>query len=80
MTLNQKISRALLVLVPSAEWVLRGDDYSQIDWLSENIQKPTWAEVENEIKNPTIVEMSVEDKLASVGLSLEELKAALGGN
>jgi hypothetical protein len=78
MTLNQKISRALLILSPGAEWVLRGDDYSQIDWLSENIQKPTWAEVENEIKNPTIIEMSVEDKLASVGLSLPDLKSALG--
>jgi hypothetical protein len=32
--------------------------------------------------NGTIVapKLSVEDKLASVGLSLEELKAALGGN
>jgi len=78
MTLNFDISKALLTLTPGAEWVLRGEDYTNIQWLSPDIEKPSWAEVENEIKNPTIVEVSVEDKLASVGLNLTDLKTALG--
>lgn len=43
----------------------------------------TKAEIESIIAahNPTpIAEPTVADKLASVGLSIEELKAALGGN
>jgi hypothetical protein len=39
-TMNQKMSKALLVLTPNAEWVLTGDDYSNIQWLSDNINKP----------------------------------------
>jgi hypothetical protein len=77
-TMNQKMSKALLVLTPNAEWVLTGDDYSNIQWLSDNIKKPSWAEIQNEIENPTIREISVAEKLSSVGLNLPDLKAALG--
>jgi hypothetical protein len=77
-TMNQKMSKALLVLTPNAEWVLTGDDYSNIQWLSDNINKPSWAEIQNEIENPTIREISVAEKLSSVGLDLNDLKAALG--
>jgi hypothetical protein len=77
-TMNQKISKALLVLSPNAEWVLTGDDYSNIQWLSDNINKPNWAEIQNEMENPTIREISVAEKLSSVGLDLNDLKAALG--
>lgn len=72
------MSKALLVLTPNAEWVLTGDDYSNIQWLSDNIKKPSWAEIQNEIENPTIREISVAEKLSSVGLNLPDLKAALG--
>ena len=58
-TLNQKISRALLVLAPNAEWVLQGDDYAEIEWLSDDITKPTWSEVQKEIDNPTVANISV---------------------
>jgi len=78
MTLNQKISRALLVLAPGAEWTLTGNDYSQINWLSSDIIKPSWQKVEAEINNPTQIEVSIVEKLASVGLSIDDLKAALG--
>jgi hypothetical protein len=77
-TINYKISKALLALNPNAQWVLIGDNYDDIEWLSED-NKPTWAQVEAEINNPTpISEPTVVEKLASVGLNLDDLKAALG--
>jgi hypothetical protein len=78
-SLNDKITFALLTLRPGAQWVLKGNDYANLDWLDENQTAPSWAEVEAEINNPTpIPEPTIEDKLASVGLSLPDLKAALG--
>ena len=79
--LNYKISKALQVISPGAEWSLLGDDYDDLVWLNEG-NKPTWAQVEAEINNPTPTpEPTIEQKLASVGLSLDELKSAiLGGN
>ena len=44
------ITQALQTLAPGAEWVLNGDDYSGLTWLSEDIKKPTKKAVEAEIK------------------------------
>jgi len=78
---NQKITLALMALRPNAQWSLLGDDYSGVNWIDTNQTQPTWEEVEAEIANPTPrPEPTIADKLASVGLSIEELKAALGGN
>ena len=75
---NQQIAMALNKLVPNSEWVLLGNNYDDIEWLSDD-NKPTWAQVQAEINNPTPTpEPTVEQKLASVGLNLTDLKAALG--
>jgi hypothetical protein len=80
-TQNQKIAKALIVLRPKAEFTLLGDNYSDINWLDTVQTKPTLTEVEAEIANPTPQpEPTVGEKLASVGLSLEELRKALGSN
>ena len=80
-TMNAKISEALMTLRPNAEFALIGDDYDNLQWLDNTQSQPTWEEVKKEIDNPTPKsEPTVAEKLASVGLSLEELKAALGGN
>ena len=79
LTQNQKITKALSVLRPKAEWSLLGDDYENIQWLDTNQTKPTLAEVEAEIANPTpLPEPTVSQKLESVGLSIDDLKIALG--
>lgn len=79
LTQNQKITKALISLRPDADWTLKGDDYAQINWLDTAQTKPTLAEVEAEIANPTPrPEPTIDQKLASVGLSLTDLKAALG--
>ena len=43
------ITDALLALKPGAQWVLRGSDYSGIEWLDESQTKPTETEVNNKI-------------------------------
>jgi hypothetical protein len=47
------ISHALKALEPNAKWVVRDDDYDQIEWLSPEITKPNWNQIEakiNELK------------------------------
>ena len=39
------ITHAILALKPGAEWNLRGDDYSGLEWLDESQTKPTEEEV-----------------------------------
>ena len=79
MTQNEKIAAALRVLRPDAEYSLLGDDYNDIEWLDTNQTAPTSAEVQAEINNPTPrPEATFSEKLSTVGLSVDELKAALG--
>ena len=73
-----QIGTALSVISAGSEWTLAGDDYQNIQWLSST-PKPTWEEVMAEIVNPTPrPEPTVAEKLASVGLSVDDLKSALG--
>lgn len=44
------ITQALQTLAPGAEWVLNGDDYAGLTWLSENIKKPTKKAIDAEVK------------------------------
>ena len=43
------IADALLVLKPKAQWVLRGDDYTGLEWLDSSQTKPTETEVNSKI-------------------------------
>ena len=43
------IGSALQALKPRAEWVLRGDDYSGLEWLDSSQTKPTETEVNDKI-------------------------------
>ncbi len=82
MTNADKIVKALKDLRPNAQWSLTGETYEGLEWLETETTKPTEAEIEAAIANPLPEpEPTIADKLASVGLSLDELKAAiLGGN
>lgn len=76
---HEEITRALNVLVPETKWMLSGDNFENIVWLDETEPKPTLQQVEAEIANPTPKpELTVIEKLASVGLSVNDLKEALG--
>ena len=43
------IPAALQALKPGSEWVLRGDDYSGLEWLDSSQTKPTETEVNSKI-------------------------------
>ena len=43
------IPDALIALKPGSEWVLRGSDYSGIEWLDSSQTKPTETEVNSKI-------------------------------
>jgi len=78
---HSQIVKALKDTRFNSEWTLNGDDYESLEWLDTQQAKPTKAEIESAIANPLPEpELTVADKLALVGLSLDELKAALGGN
>jgi len=74
---NVKLTKAILQLVPNAEFVLSGTDIDNITWLDSR-SKPSKSAIEETANNllPDL-EPTIEEKLANVGLSIEELKAAL---
>jgi hypothetical protein len=59
------------------EYTLSGDDIENIIWLTD--EKYTKAQIQAAIANPLPeAEPTVQEKLASVGLNINDLKAALG--
>lgn len=76
MTNHAQIVKALNDL-GAKEFTLVGDNIDDIQWLTND--KKTKAEIEAAIANPLPdKEPTVAEKLASVGLDLDDLKAALG--
>jgi hypothetical protein len=76
-TTHAQIVKALQDL-NAKEWSLSGDSIADIVWHTEDTK--TEAEIKAAIANPLPVkEASIEDKLASVGLSIDDLKAAILG-
>ena len=76
---NSQIVKALTDLRPNAEWAIMGDTLEGLEWLDTKQTQPTVAEIEQAIANPLPeVEPTVDQKLASVGLSVDDLKVALG--
>ena len=47
--MKHDIPSALQELKPGAEWVLRGNDYSGLEWVDSSQTKPTETEVSNKI-------------------------------
>ena len=43
------ISDAILILRPGAEWIIRGDDLSGIEWLDSSYTIPTETEINSKI-------------------------------
>lgn len=69
----------------NAEWILNGDDYSGLKWLSDT-PKPTkkeledqWEsvldEIEKEKSDLVAKKAAAESKLAALGLTADDLKA-----
>ena len=50
------ITHAILALKPGAQWALRGDNYSGLEWLDESQTKPTEDEVNAKVNELTDAE------------------------
>ena len=75
---HSQLVKAIFDVLPNALFVVSDTDYENIQWLDER-PKPTMAQINAAIANPLPEpEPTVEDKLASVGLSIGDLKSALG--
>ena len=72
---HKKIVEGLLQLGFNSGWVARGEEI--ILWENPEPQ-PTMQEILEAAKDYVEPEATVEDKLASVGLNLTDLKTALG--
>jgi hypothetical protein len=44
------VTAALQNLTPNAQWIVRNENYEEIEWFSEDIQKPTFEQVKDKIK------------------------------
>ena len=47
--MKHDIPSALIALKPAAQWTLRGEDYSGLEWLDSSQTKPTETEVTNKV-------------------------------
>ena len=47
--MKNDLASALQSLKPGAEWVLRGNEYSGLEWLDSGQTKPTETEVTNKV-------------------------------
>ena len=45
------ITHAIQALKPGAEWVLRGTEYSGLEWMDSNQTKPTETEINSKISS-----------------------------
>lgn len=78
---NEEITRAILNLNPQAEFVLRGDDLSGIEWLGKDKQ-PTDAQIIAEIAllpQRAVEKLAVKAALLDrLGITAEEAALLLG--
>lgn len=75
---HSQLVKAIFDVLPNALFVVSDTDYENIQWLDER-PKPTMAQINAALANPLPEpEPTVADKLAASGLTVDELKAALG--
>lgn len=82
--MSKEIIRALQILRPNSEWNLVGDDFADIQWLSDDV-KPTAKQVADKIAElPAIDEAQANANAAAkaallnrLGITAEEAKLLL---
>ena len=80
-------TKILLSKYPQSEWLLNGDTYEGLTWLSDT-KKPTkaqldalWNEVLDEINAEAEAKATAKAAILNrIGLTADELKTILGGN
>ena len=75
---HSQLVKAIFDVLPNALFVISDTDYENIQWLDER-PKPTMAQINAALANPLPEpEPTIDEKLSSVGLSVADLKTALG--
>ena len=78
------IPKALSALKPGAKWILRGDNWSGLEWRDENQAAPTEKEVTDKIAEMDAAEgmrlLRVERDAKLAGLDWEVVKAYSNGD
>lgn len=74
-----EIAEAIKKLHPEAEFVIRDQDYSNIEWIVLNGNAPSKKEIEDMVvlirKEKSDKKLAAEAKLAALGLTSDDLKA-----
>jgi len=80
--MSRYIFQALYELTNGAEYIWRGDNLADIEWLTPGITTPTQKQIDDKIAeiqaNETAIKASAESKLSALGLTPEEIAALRG--
>ena len=80
--MSRYIFQALYELTNGAEYIWRGDNLADIEWLTPGITTPTQKQIDDKIAeiqaNENAVKASAESKLTALGLTPEEIAALRG--
>ena len=78
---NRTTFNAIAALTNNAEWSWIGEDYADIEWITKGVSAPTESEIKAKIAEIEATDASdkkaVEDKLATLGLSVADLQKIL---
>ena len=84
-------AQAIASLRPNTQWVMRNNNVESIEWITDDVQPLTKAEVDAEVarleaeavavvERKAAAKESAVAKLAALGLSVDEVEAILGGS
>ena len=80
--MSRYIFQALYELTNGAEYIWRGDNLADIEWVTPGITTPTQKQIDDKIAeiqaNETAIKASAESKLSALGLTPEEIAAIRG--
>lgn len=73
--------KAIAELTNNAEYIWRGEDLKDIEWVDKEVVTPTQKQIDDKIKEMKASEeatkAAVEAKLAALGLTVEDLRFLL---
>lgn len=73
-----KLAEAINLYNPNAQWVIDGDDYSTLQWHSEDIPKPSKKQLEDLLPQVEAAKAKAEKELEAIKLAAEAKLVALG--
>ena len=79
--MSKYIAQAIYQLTNGAEYIRRGDELSDIEWITKGVTPPTQAEIDAKIVEIKAAEESakaaVQAKLEALGLTADDLRSIL---